>query len=96
LGKKEEHGGHGLIGFTRDNYYFSVRLFNPICKCPFSRKSFYMKHEEITSKIIQAFFKVYNTLGYGFLEKVYRNALYFELMDMGLKADMEKRIRVIL
>jgi len=32
-----------------------------------------MKHEEITEKIIQAFYKVYNTLGYGFLEKVYLN-----------------------
>jgi GxxExxY protein len=53
-----------------------------------------MKHEEITEKIIQAFYKVYNTLGYGFLEKVYRNALYFELIEMGLKAVMERRILV--
>jgi GxxExxY protein len=53
-----------------------------------------MKYEELTSKIIQAFFKVYNTLGYGFLEKVYRNALYFELIEMGLKAETEKRILV--
>lgn len=28
-----------------------------------------MKHEEITDKIIKAFYRVYNTLGYGFLEK---------------------------
>ena len=42
-----------------------------------------MKHEEITQKIIQAFYKVYNTLGYGFLEKVYLNALYIELTEMG-------------
>jgi GxxExxY protein len=53
-----------------------------------------MKHEEITNKIIKAFFKVYNTLGYGFLEKVYRNAVYFELIEMGLTASMEKRILV--
>jgi GxxExxY protein len=53
-----------------------------------------MKYEELTNKIIQAFFKVYNTLGYGFLEKVYRNALYFELVEMGFKVDMEKRILV--
>ena len=38
-----------------------------------------MKHEEITEKIIQAFYKVYNTLGFGFLESVYLNALYIEL-----------------
>ena len=37
---------------------------------------------------------VYNTLGYGFLEKVYRNALYFELIEMGLKTEKEKRILV--
>ena len=29
-----------------------------------------MKHEEITARIIRAFYTVYNTLGYGFLEKV--------------------------
>lgn len=53
-----------------------------------------MKHEEITEKIIQAFYKVYNTLGYGFLEKVYLNAMYIELTSMGFKADKEKRILV--
>ena len=53
-----------------------------------------MKYEEITNKIIEAFYRVYNTLGYGFLEKVYRNALYFELIEMGFKVDMEKRILV--
>lgn len=53
-----------------------------------------MKYEELTGKIIQAFYKVYNTLGYGFLERVYRNALYFELVQMGLKTEMEKRILV--
>ena len=31
---------------------------------------------EITGKIIKAFYRVYNTLGYGFLEKVYENATY--------------------
>ena len=29
-----------------------------------------MKHQEITSIILNCFYKVYNTLGYGFLEKV--------------------------
>lgn len=29
------------------------------------------KHTEITQQIIKTFFKVYNTLGFGFLEKVY-------------------------
>lgn len=33
------------------------------------------KHSEITNLIIKAFYNVYNKLGYGFLEKVYENAL---------------------
>jgi GxxExxY protein len=42
-----------------------------------------MLHEEITSDIINALYKVYNTLGYGFLEKVYENALAMELATRG-------------
>lgn len=53
-----------------------------------------MKHEEITEKIIKAFFKVYNTLGYGFLDKVYLNALFIELIKMGLVVSKEKRVLV--
>ena len=36
-------------------------------------------HKKITSEIINAFYVVYHTLGYGFLEKVYENALVLEL-----------------
>jgi GxxExxY protein len=36
-------------------------------------------HENITDKIISVFYGVYNALGYGFLEKVYENALLHEL-----------------
>lgn len=53
-----------------------------------------MKHEEISEKIIKAFYKVYNSLGYGFLEKIYLNALYIELIAMGLKVEKEKKILV--
>ncbi len=53
-----------------------------------------MKHDLITEKIIQAFYKVYNTLGYGFLEKVYQNAMFIELQSMGFKTEKEKRILV--
>jgi len=49
-----------------------------------------MKHEEITEKIIQAFYKVYNTLGYGFLERVYLNAMFIELTSMGFKQIKKK------
>jgi GxxExxY protein len=52
------------------------------------------KHSEITDIIIKAFYKVYNTLGYGFLEKVYENALLIELGREGLKARKQKRIIV--
>jgi GxxExxY protein len=53
-----------------------------------------MKHAEVTERIIQAFYKVYNTLGYGFLEKVYLNALYIELISIGFKIEKEKKIPV--
>lgn len=34
-----------------------------------------MKKQELTSEIIAAAYKVHNTLGFGFLEKVYENAM---------------------
>ncbi|MFD2201824.1 GxxExxY protein [Shivajiella indica] len=40
-------------------------------------------HKDITDGIINAFYKVYNVLGYGFLEKVYENALFHELSAAG-------------
>ncbi len=43
------------------------------------------KHSELTEQIINAFYKVYNTLGFGFLEKVYENAMSIELRNAGLK-----------
>ena len=38
-----------------------------------------MKHETITQAVIGAFYDVYNALGYGFLEKVYENAMAIEI-----------------
>jgi GxxExxY protein len=43
------------------------------------------KHADVTGKILRAFYTVYNALGYGFLEKVYGNAMVIELRKMGLK-----------
>lgn len=54
-----------------------------------------MLQGELTNKIIGAFYKVYNTLGYGFLEKVYENSLRIELVKLGLKVEQQKNIRVI-
>jgi len=42
-------------------------------------------HEEITKIIIGCFYKVYNTLGYGFLERVYENAMIYELSKNNLR-----------
>jgi len=51
-------------------------------------------HKELTDIIIACFYKVYNDLGYGFLERVYQNALYFALIDEGLQCEVEKQIKV--
>lgn len=51
-------------------------------------------HKEITEKIIKAYYKVYNTLGYGFLEKVYENAMAIELRKMGFKVKCQHPVTV--
>ena len=53
-----------------------------------------MKNEELTGKIIGASFIVHNILGYGFLEKVYKNALAFELKKNNLNVEIEYPIKV--
>lgn len=52
------------------------------------------KHKDLTEKIIKAFYKVYNTLGFGFLEKVYENAMFIELRNMDLFVEKQRRIKV--
>jgi GxxExxY protein len=52
-------------------------------------------HEEITKEIIGAAFEVYRILGYGFLESVYQRAMQVELIQRGLKAEREHKIRVM-
>lgn len=53
-----------------------------------------MLHKDLTNQIIRAFYKVYNELGYGFLEKVYENALNHELREQGIKAFRQQKIEV--
>ena len=53
------------------------------------------KYSEITEKIIQQAYYVYNKLGYGFLEKVYENAMIKKINDIGLKVEQQKPINVI-
>ncbi|MCP4422016.1 MAG: GxxExxY protein [Chloroflexi bacterium] len=53
------------------------------------------KHREITSVILNAFYKrVYARLGYGFLEKVYENAMAYELQQSGLTVVKQQKIDV--
>lgn len=53
-----------------------------------------MLYQDLTDKIIKCFYEVYNILGYGFLEKVYENALYNELKIFGLNCERQKHIEV--
>ncbi len=53
-----------------------------------------LKYSDITELIIKAFYKVYNTLGYGFLEKVYENSMMIELKNLGLDCNRQKAINV--
>lgn len=54
-----------------------------------------MKHGEVTEKIIGCFYSVYNMLGYGFLEKVYENALAIEFRKMGLSFGQQVGVEVL-
>ncbi len=51
-------------------------------------------HTDLTEAIIGAFYRVYNELGYGFLEKVYENAMVIALTDAGLTAVQQAPIQV--
>jgi GxxExxY protein len=51
-------------------------------------------YKEKTENIIKCFYNVYNILGFGFLEKVYENALYNELTDAGFSCERQKQIAV--
>jgi GxxExxY protein len=53
-----------------------------------------MLYEKLTGEIIESFYKVYNRLGYGFLEKVYENALKTELENKGLNCVPQFPVKV--
>ena len=54
-----------------------------------------LKHREITSKILNVFLdQVYPRLGYGFLEKVYQNAMVIALRKIGVKVEQQAPIDV--
>jgi GxxExxY protein len=49
---------------------------------------------QLTQKVIQCAFAVSNTLGCGFLEKVYENALAHDLRKAGLQVQQQHGIKV--
>ena len=53
-----------------------------------------MKYEDLTRKIIGCAYNVFNQLGFGFLESVYKRSLLIELEENGLKAEPEKPLKV--
>ena len=53
-----------------------------------------MKHHPLTEEIIKVFYRVYNALGYGFLEKVYENSMMIEFQKEGLPAVQQSPIDV--
>jgi len=53
-----------------------------------------MLHEDLTNRIICAFYNVYNILGSGFLEKVYENSLAIELKKIGLSVTQQESVKV--
>jgi len=53
-----------------------------------------MEHRDITQQIIGCAMAVHSTLGPGFLESVYQNALALELRKAGLTVECERRIQV--
>jgi len=53
-----------------------------------------MQYEELTKKIIGAAYRVYNKMGFGFLESVYEKCLLIELKKQGLRTESQKPIIV--
>ena len=51
-------------------------------------------HKELTESVIRVFYEVYNTLGYGFVENVYQNSMYYALQDAGFECETQKDIDV--
>ena len=52
------------------------------------------KHAVLTERVIGVFYEVYNELGYGFLESVYREAMRLALTQAGLRVNVEVPVPV--
>ena len=53
-----------------------------------------MEFEQLTHKVIGCAYKVFNTLGFGFLESIYHKAMLIELDKEGLSVESEKALKV--
>jgi len=53
-----------------------------------------MQHKELTETIIGCSYRVYNRMGFGFLESVYEKCLLIELKKAGLRAEAQRAITV--
>ena len=53
-----------------------------------------MQYKAMTEKIIGCAYRVYNRMGYGFLESVYENCMMIELRKAGFSAESQKAITV--
>jgi len=51
-------------------------------------------HSDVTDRILKCVYKVYNTLGAGFSEKLYENAMVLELREAGLEVQQQHPIKV--
>lgn len=53
-----------------------------------------MEHKELTEKIIACAYRVFNTMGSGFMESVYEKCIVIELRKNGFQLDVQKPISV--
>jgi GxxExxY protein len=53
-----------------------------------------MQYKELTEKIIGCAYKVYNKMGFGFVENIYEKCLHIELKKAGLNFEIQKPIAV--
>ena len=53
-----------------------------------------MQYEKITEQIIGCAYRVYNSMGFGFLESVYEKCMLIELAKSGLRFNSQEPIKV--
>jgi len=53
-----------------------------------------MEYKDLTEKVIGCAYRVFNRMGFGFLESVYEKCMLIELKKAGLKCEPQKNIQV--